>query len=141
MTERKTSAVVVTEGAAHASLRGGPVRALAAEEERVLRMRLGASPPRGAVLERLATASDAEIEVLAYEIEAFLRLREAGRATPLPSPSATPPPAGGDLASSPRHWPREAWPVVPRGEREIPSVSPATSRTKEKILRALRRKA
>jgi hypothetical protein len=116
MTERKTSAVVVTEGAAHASLRGGPARALAAEEERVLRMRLGASPPRGAVLERLATASDAEIEVLAYEIEAFLRLRE--------SPSVSLPPRAGGGS----------------GRGAVPAA-PTTSRTKEKILRALRRKA
>lgn len=87
---------------------------LTAEEERVLRMRLGASPPASTRLERLATASDAEIELLAYELEAFLHLRGAR----LAPPHAT---AGAIAAPAVR-------------------VGPFPSRTKEKIVRALRRK-
>jgi len=93
MNERKsTGTSVVTESAAHAALRRGPARALAADEERALRMRLGASLPRTCALERLASATDAEIEVLAYEIEAWLKLRQRqGRATSADvSPTATP---------------------------------------------------
>jgi hypothetical protein len=70
-------------------------------------MRLGASLPMTARLERIATATDAEIDLLAIEIEAFL----AGRAR------ATAPAAA------------------------APRAAPAASRTKEKIVRALRRKA
>jgi len=94
---------VVSEGAAQAALRRGAVPSLAPEEERALRMRLGASLPMTARLERIATASDAEIDLLAIEIEAFLagRARPAGRAA---------------------------------------AAAPSPSRTKEKIVRALRRK-
>ena len=106
----RTRTVVVTESTAQAALRRGPAPALAPDEERVLRMRLGASVPPSSLLERIATASDAEIEVLAYEIEAFLRHKER-----LAS------------ASSP----------APRG---AVSASPGFSRAKEKIVRALRRK-
>jgi hypothetical protein len=65
---------VVTEGAAQAVLRRGTARDLTSEEDRVMRMRLGASPPRAAPLERAAEAgSDLEIELRAAEIEAYLR--------------------------------------------------------------------
>jgi hypothetical protein len=111
MSDRKTTGTaVVTESAVQAALRRGPARALAPDEERALRMRLGASPPRTAVLERLATATDAEIEVLAFEIEAWMKLGRGhtrGRPTAAPTPRA---------------------PV------------PTASRTKEKIVRALRKK-
>ena len=71
---------VVTESAVQAALRRGPAAELGAEEEKAMRMRLGASLPRAAALERKAPAgSDAELELLAYEIEAHLR---AGRRTP-----------------------------------------------------------
>jgi hypothetical protein len=108
MNERKTAGTaVVTESAAQGALRRGSPARLAADEERALRMRLGASLPRAATLDRLAVASDAEIEVLAYELEAFLKLR-AGRGSA----------------------PRTATVAVP-----------TASRAKEKIVRALRKKA
>ncbi|HET9597519.1 MAG TPA: hypothetical protein VFP65_18160 [Anaeromyxobacteraceae bacterium] len=103
--KRIQGTAVVSEGAAHAVLRRGAVPALAAEEERALRMRLGASLPMTARLERIATASDAEIDLLAIEIEAFLAQRERGTA-----------------AAAPR------------------APAPSPSRTKEKIVRALRRR-
>ena len=99
---------IVTEGAAHSVLRRGPATELSAEEEKVMRMRLGASPPRPATLERVAEGlTDLEIEVYAAEIEAYMKWKA-----------------------------REATPVRERG----PSPSPLPSRTKEKIVRALRRK-
>jgi hypothetical protein len=85
---------VVDEGGAHATLRRGPTRELSAEEEKVMRMRLGASPPRAAPLERsFAPLSDAEIEVRAAEIEAWMRwkarvaARDGAPAAPAPQPS------------------------------------------------------
>jgi hypothetical protein len=119
MVTRKTShTAVVTEGAAQAALRRGPATTLSPEEERVLRMRLGASPPRTAPLERpsavaVADLTDHQIELLSYEIEAFMKARAAGR---LP--------------------PRAAAAEAPRR-----AAVPADSRVKEKIVRALRRKA
>jgi hypothetical protein len=103
MDGKKTA--VVTESAVQAALRRGPALELAAEEEKAMRMRLGASLPRAARLERkVLEGTDAELELLAIEIEAHLMLR--GRTAP-----ASPPPA------------------------------PRDSRTKEKIVRALRRKS
>jgi hypothetical protein len=105
--KRRTGAAVVTAGAAQAALRRGATRDLSPEEEKVMRMRLGAAPPPGVRLERVAQGlTDLEIEVLAYEIEAFMRLRAL----------------------------RE------RGARPAPAPAPAPSRTKEKIVRALRKK-
>lgn len=95
---------MVTESAVQAVLRRGPARALAPGEERLMRMRVGASLPLSARLERIAVATDAEIDLLSYEIEAWLRLK--GRVAGLAAPR----------------------------------VRPAPSRTKEKIVRALRRK-
>jgi hypothetical protein len=83
MDGKKTA--VVTESAVQAALRRGPAAELSAEEEKAMRMRLGASLPRGARLERkVLQGSDAELELLAYEIEAYLRTRPAAapRATP-----------------------------------------------------------
>ena len=104
--KKRSGASVATESAAQAALRRGPARGLAAEEEKVMRMRLGASLPLSARLERIALASDAEIEVLAYEIEAHLRMKGLRSATRV---------------------------------RAI-EVAPTSSRTKEKIVRALRKK-
>jgi hypothetical protein len=99
---------VVTEGAAQAVLRRGTARELTPEEERVMRMRLGASPPRSAPLERAAEGpSDLEIELRALEIEAYLRWK-----------------ARQEQGSLPR----------------APATLPLPSRTKEKIVRALRKK-
>lgn len=106
MQTKKTASVVATEAAAQAALRRRATRELTPEEERVMRMRLGAVPPRTAELERGAAArSDLEIELLAAEIEAHLRWREHQRG----------------LASA-------------------RAVAPRSSRAKEKIVRALRKK-
>ncbi len=83
MDGKKTA--VVTESAVQAALRRGPAVELGAEEEKAMRMRLGASLPRGARLERkVLEGTDAELELLAFEIEAYLRLRpsRAPRAAP-----------------------------------------------------------
>jgi hypothetical protein len=89
MNERKTvGTAVVTESAAQGVLRRGSPAPLSAEEERTLRMRLGASVPHGAALARLATATDAEIEVLAYELEAWMVLRAARAPAARPAPAA-----------------------------------------------------
>jgi hypothetical protein len=99
---------VASESAAQAALRRGPAKALSAEEERVMRMRLGASPPRAAPLERTAAGlTDLEIEVYAAEIEAYMKWK-AREETLTARRSAAP--------------------------------SPVPSRTKEKIIRALRKK-
>ncbi len=106
MQTKKTATVVATEPAAQAALRRGATQELTPEEERVMRMRLGASPPRTAPLERSARArTDLEIELLAAEIEAHLRWRE--------------------------HLAERA---------AAPAVAPRSSRAKERIIRALRKK-
>jgi len=105
---RRTGTAVVTEQAAQSALRRGAAPELDATEERALRMRLGASLPLSARLERIAVATDAEIELLAYEIEGFLKLK-ARRAAAAAAPTR--------------------------------AAVPAASRTKEKIVRALRKKS
>ena len=45
--QTKNRTAVVTEATAQAALRRGPAQELAPDEERALRMRLGAPPPRG----------------------------------------------------------------------------------------------
>jgi hypothetical protein len=103
MTKKKANPSVVTEAAAQSVLRRGRTRELTPSEEKAMRMRLGASPPRTADLEWAARGDDdTAIELLAFEIEAFLKLREL------------------------------------RSRRAAPA--PTASRTKEKIVRALRRK-
>lgn len=73
---RSKRTVVVTESAVQAALRRGPAAGLGAEEEKAMRMRLGASLPRGAALERKALpGSEAELELLAFEVEAYLKVR------------------------------------------------------------------
>jgi hypothetical protein len=105
MQTKKTASVVATEAAAQSVLRRGPTRDLSPEEERVMRMRLGATPPRSAPLQRSAEArTDLEIELLAAEIEAHLRWR------------------------------------AHQAEPATRAAKPQPSRTKEKIIRALRKK-
>lgn len=107
MAMKRKGIAVATEGGAQAVLRHGAARELSAEEERVMRMRLGASPPRTVPLERAVDGpSDLEIEVLAFEIEAYMRWKAR----------------------------------LDDGERAAPRPMAAPSRTKEKIVRALRRK-
>jgi hypothetical protein len=104
MTKKKTAEATVTESSAQAVLRRSGARDLAADEEKVLRMRLGASLPRKGEIEWMGSAdADLAIELRAIEIETFLKLRA--------------------------HQTRRA-----------ARPPPATSRTKEKIVRALRRK-
>jgi hypothetical protein len=108
-TRTRSGTAVVTEAAAQAALRRTTTRDLSPEEERVLRMRLGASPSPPAPLERTLTADEElEIEVRAAEIETFLR------------------------------WKAHVAARAPAAAR--PRLEPARARTKEKILRALRRK-
>jgi hypothetical protein len=111
MVTKKTSGVaVVTEGAVQSALRRAPAKELTAEEEKVMRMRLGATAPRAAPLERAGDGDeDLELEIRAAEIEAWMRWKAhlAQRTSRAPS---------------------------------VPSAAPAPSRTKEKIVRALRRK-
>jgi DNA-directed RNA polymerase sigma subunit (sigma70/sigma32) len=90
--KKKAGAAAVTEAAAQAVLRRGPAPDLAPDEEKVMRMRLGASPPARKALERVGQGfSDTEIELLSYEIEAHLKLRgrvgqgTSRRAPPAPS--------------------------------------------------------
>jgi hypothetical protein len=106
---------VVTEGAAHAALRRGQARELTAEEEKVMRLRLGASPPPGSALEwtEEELSEDLQIELQAMQIEAWMKWK-AHLAT----------------VKAPR----------PAGVRTVPAPAPRPSRTKEKIIRALRRK-
>jgi len=74
---KKTAPAVASEAAVQAVLRRGAARELSPEEEKVMRMRLGASPSRGQALERAGRGlADVEVELLAFEIEAFLKLRE-----------------------------------------------------------------
>lgn len=112
--KRKSRTAVVSEGAAQAVLRRAVAPELSSEEEKVMRMRLGATPPRTALLERAVTVTvdeELEIELRAMEIEAFMKWKAhlASRA-----------PAAVETRSAP----------LPR---------PGTSRTKEKIVRALRK--
>jgi hypothetical protein len=114
MQTKNRTTTVVTEAAAQASLRRGPTPALAPDEERVARMRLGAPPPRGARLERKALpASDAGLELLAFEIEAFQRWKAHLEAVRAQRPTPTPP----------------------------PTLATPGARAKEKIVRALRKKS
>ena len=52
--KRKSRTAVVSEGAAQSVLRRAVAPELSSEEEKVMRMRLGATPPRTARLERAA---------------------------------------------------------------------------------------
>jgi hypothetical protein len=86
-------------------LRRRGASSLAAVEEKVLRMRLGAALPRKSEIEWMGTESEElAIELRALEIETYLKLR------------------------------------AHQARRPAPAATRATSRTKEKIVRALRRK-
>jgi len=86
----KKRTAVVTERSAQAVLRRGPAPELAPNEEKVMRMRLGAALPLSARLERIASATDAEIELLAFEIEAFLHLKGRRAVARVPVRAAAP---------------------------------------------------
>jgi hypothetical protein len=81
---------VVTERSVQAVLRRGPVPELAPNEEKAMRMRFGAALPLSARLERIASATDAEIELLAFEIEAYLHLKKRRAAARVPVRAAAP---------------------------------------------------
>jgi hypothetical protein len=91
--KKSTGVGVVTERGAHAALRRSPTKDLSPEEEKVVRMRLGASVPRSAPLERSFDAgSDLEIEIRAAEIEAWMKAKaraaeRQGTAVAAPAPS------------------------------------------------------
>lgn len=117
----RSATTVVTEGAAQAALRRGPARELAADEEKVMRMRLGAALPRTAELEWTdrELSEDQQIELQAMQIEAWMKWKQhlaAHRA------------AAGRAGQATRAAPARALPP------------PQASRTKEKIVRALRKK-
>src|SRR5512137_127972 len=91
--KRKSRTAVVTEGAAQAVLRRAVAPELSSEEEKVMRMRLGATPPRTARLERAVEGDEElEIELRAIEIEAFMRWKahQAERSAQQAAPRATP---------------------------------------------------
>jgi hypothetical protein len=124
-TKTKAGVAVISERVAQAALRRGATRELAPDEEKVLRMRLGAAPARSAPLEGVAQGlSDLEIEVLSYEIEAWMKLK-AHRAEQ-------------SALRRPTVWPRAAARPEAAHRRQ---ATPVPSRTKEKIVRALRRKS
>lgn len=105
MMKKKTVGTTVTESSAQAMLRRSGARQLAADEEKVLRMRLGASLPRKGEIEWMGTADEElAIDLHAIEIETYLKLR------------------------------------AHKTRRVVTAAAPATSRTKDKIVRALRRK-
>ena len=84
---KKTAPAVASEASVQAVLRRGAARELSSEEEKVMRMRLGASPSRGQALERVGRGlADVEVELLAFEIEAFLKLRERQGRTRVAAP-------------------------------------------------------
>ena len=102
---KKTAQATVTEASAQAVLRRRGASSLAAVEEKVLRMRLGAALPRKSQIEWMGTESEElAIELRALEIETYLKLR------------------------------------AHQARRAAPAAARATSRTREKIVRALRRK-
>jgi hypothetical protein len=110
--KRKSRTAVVTEGSAQSVLRRASAPELSSEEEKVMRMRLGATPPRTARLAR-AVEGDAELEIelRAMEIEAWMKWKAHLATRTQPATEARP----------------------------APAARPASSRTKEKIVRALRK--
>jgi len=105
MTRKKTAQTTVTEASAQAVLRRSGASRLAAVEEKVLRMRLGAALARKGEIEWMGTGSEElAIELRALEIETYLKLR------------------------------------AHQARRAAPATAPSTSRTRDKIVRALRRK-
>jgi len=103
MMKKKNAEATVTESSVQAVLRRRGARELDADEEKVMRMRMGASLPRKGEIEWMGTANEElAIELRAIEIETYLKLRA-----------------------------HQTHRVV---------TAPTTSRTKDKIVRALRRK-
>jgi hypothetical protein len=113
--QTRSSGTVVTEGAAQAALRRGQARELTPEEEKVMRLRLGASPPATTALEwtEEEVSEDLQIELQAMQIEAWMKWKAHLAAQRTPRPAAA---------------------------RTAPAPAPRPSRAKEKIIRALRRK-
>ena len=101
MTTRNRS-IEVTESTVQGTLRRGPAPALAADEERAIRMRVGAALPRSAPLERKGAGNeDLEIELLAMEIELYMKMRDqlvAHAARRAAEAKAVPAPAGASRA-------------------------------------------
>jgi hypothetical protein len=92
MPNKRPRHAVVTESDLQSVLRKGSARELAPVEERAMRMRLGAALPRKAEVEWVGRGnSDLEIELLAFEIEAYLKLkdRQARRAAPAVAATAS----------------------------------------------------
>jgi hypothetical protein len=110
----RSGSAVVTEGAAQAALRRGQVRELTPEEEKVMRLRLGASPPASSTLEwtEAELSEELQIDLQAMQIEAWMKWKAHLAAQRAPRPAV----------------------------RTATATSPRPSRTKEKIIRALRRK-
>jgi len=111
----RSSGAVVTEAAAQAALRRGQVRELTPEEEKVMRLRLGAAPPATTTLEwtEEELSEELQIELQAMQIEAWMKWKAHLAAQRSPRTTAV---------------------------RAVPVPAPRSSRTKEKIIRALRRK-
>ena len=120
MTKKKTAETTVTEASAQAVLRRRGASQLAAVEEKVLRMRLGASLPRKSEIEWMGTESEElAIELRALEIETYLKLRahQARRVVRRRRPGHLPdqgqdrpgaPPQGPDpLGLTPPRWSHE----------------------------------
>jgi len=103
--KRRSRTSVVSEGSAQAVLRKAAAPELSSEEEKVMRMRLGATPPRAARLQR-AVEGDEELE-----IEAWMKWKAHVAARAAPTTEA----------------------------RTLTGAKPGHSRTKEKIVRALRK--
>jgi hypothetical protein len=114
----RSGSAVVTEGSAQAALRRGQARELTPEEEKVMRLRLGASPPAPSALEwtEEELSEDLQIELQAMQIEAWMKWKAHLAAQRAPRPAAS-------TVTAPARSP-----------------APRPSRTKEKIIRALRRK-
>ncbi|MEI7704200.1 MAG: hypothetical protein WCK73_06340 [Deltaproteobacteria bacterium] len=107
--KKKIVGTTVTEASAQALLRRQGGRQLAPVEDRLIRMRLGASQPRQARIEWMGTDSEElAIELRAIEIETYLKLKA--------------------------HRARNA------ARAAAPAVASAASRTRDKIVRALRRR-
>jgi len=105
MMKKKTAEATVTESSVQAVLRRRGARELDAAEEKVMRMRMGASLPRKGEIEWMGTGDEElSIELRAMEIETYLKLR------------------------------------AHQTHRVVAAAAPTTSRTKDKIVRALRRK-
>jgi len=92
MMKKKTAEATVTESSVQAVLRRRGARELDADEEKVMRMRMGASLPRKGEIEWMGTDDEElAIELRAMEIETFLKLRahQTHRVVAAPTPSRT----------------------------------------------------